>query len=290
MRGTIALDIDGTLTTGSHDVPERTTEYLARLAKEGWLFIFVTGRTFSSGYKALKHLPFPYYFAVQNGALILEMPSQRIVAKKYLDRSIFLEMDAICSKHSTDFVVYAGFEHEDHCYFRPHHFSPSLLDYLQRRVKTYEETWHPLTSYSDMALDLFPSVKCFGPLPSAKELASKIEQRLGLHVPVIRDPFSWGVENGSKSSLDYYVVQATHPQISKGQALLDFLEIAGRKGKVIAAGDDYNDISMFSVADVAVVMATGPEDMLKNADIIAPSAAEEGIITGLEAAIKKCSG
>lgn len=274
MKGTIALDIDGTLTDGSH-LPLNVINYLKSLADNGWRLIFITGRTFQSGYKTLKTLPFTYYFAVQNGAIILEMPSQRIVSKKYLDRSIFTEMSKICLEEPSDFVVYSGFENQDHCYYRPQNFSPELMKYLHRRIESYNETWHPLESYDQLELESFPSIKCFGLYPSAKALSKRIEERLGLHVPLIRDPFA----------TDYYVVQATHPQISKGQALLDLIAITGERGKVIAAGDDYNDESMLEAADIKIVMSTAPEDLLEKADIIARAASDEGIIVALEAAV-----
>lgn len=275
MRGTIALDIDGTLTNGPH-LPVNVVTYLKSLVDGGWRLVFITGRTFQSGYETLKSLPFTYYFAVQNGAIILEMPNQWILSKKYLDRSIFSEMDSICRDEPSDFVVYSGFEHRDQCYYRPKNFAPEVMNYLNRRIESYKEVWHPLESYDEMALEAFPSVKCFGQYPSAKALSQRIEERLGLHVPLIRDPFG----------ADYYVVQATHPKISKGQALDDLIALTGERGKVIAAGDDYNDVSMLLAADVKVVMVTAPKDLLEQADIVAPAASEEGIIKGLEAAIK----
>jgi hydroxymethylpyrimidine pyrophosphatase-like HAD family hydrolase len=67
--------------------------------------------------------------------------------------------------------------------------------------------------------------------------------------------------------------------------LEDVIAATGERGKVIAAGDDYNDESMLKVADVKVVMATAPQDLLLKADVVAPAASEEGIIAGLEAAI-----
>ena len=274
MRGTIALDIDGTLTDGDH-LPPNVIGYLKSLADNGWRLVFITGRTFQSGYKTLKSLPFTYYFAVQNGAIILEMPSKRILSKKYLDRSIFNEMSSICRDEPSDFVVYGGYENNDHCYYLPQNFSDDLMGYLHRRVESYQEIWHPFDSYDEIILDSFPSVKCFGHYDSAKVLSKRIEERLGLHVPLIRDPFGSG----------YYVAQATHPKISKGQALLDLIALTGERGKVIAAGDDYNDVSMFAAADVNIVMATAPQDLVERADIVAQAASEEGIIKALEAAV-----
>jgi hydroxymethylpyrimidine pyrophosphatase-like HAD family hydrolase len=82
-------------------------------------------------------------------------------------------------------------------------------------------------------------------------------------------------------------VQATHPEVSKGHAVLDFKRICGPSVKVIAAGDDNNDLPMLAAADVKVVMGTAPKTVLEVADIIAPPASQEGIIAGLTQAIAR---
>lgn len=275
-KGIIALDIDGTITAEHHQLPAAVGNYFSKLTASGWLLIFITGRTFQWGIEVLKTLDFPYYFAVQNGAIILEMPSQKIVSKKYLDRSIFDTMDLICCNELSDYVVYGGYEYGDQCYFRPKRFSAEMLNYVEHRVNTLKEIWSPLESYQEMPINTFASIKCFGKYPDAMRLAQKIETQLDLHVPLIRDPF-----NGN-----YFVVQATHPRISKGQAFKDIISMAGHQGLIIAAGDDLNDLSMLKLADIKVVMANAPEELLKLADVIAPPATEEGIIEGLQQAIQ----
>lgn len=276
MKGIIALDIDGTITVEHHSLPIAVANYLASLVNSGWQIVFITGRTFGWGYKVLKTLPFKYYFAVQNGAIILEMPTRKVISKRYLERSVIPKMDEVCRDEPSDYVIYAGFEYNDVCYYRPRRFSRELSNYLKRRTAQLKETWFPVDVFEEMPLDAFASVKCFGQQPSAKRLAEKIEQHLGLHVPLIRDPFDE----------DYFIAQATHPLISKGKALEDLIVKAGLKGIVIAAGDDRNDLSMLAAADIKVVMATAPEEILQLADIIAPPAFSEGIIKGLEQAIK----
>lgn len=275
-KGIIALDIDGTITAEHHRLPAAVEDYFTKLADAGWLLVFITGRTFQWGFKVLKTLNFPYYFALQNGAIILEMPSRRVISKKYLDRSIMESMDLICRDESSDYVVYAGFEYGDRCYFRPKRFSTEILSYVERRVHALKEIWQPVDSYQEMALDTFASIKCFGKRSDALRLAQNIEDQLGLHVPLIRDPFDEM----------YFVVQATHPSINKGQALKELVAIIGHQGLIIAAGDDLNDISMLKLADIKVVMANAPEEVLKLADIVAPPATEEGIIIGLQTALK----
>lgn len=273
-KGIIALDIDGTVTADIHGVPGSVENFLAILVSKGWSVVFITGRNFAWGADSLCNLTFPHYMAVQNGAIIFHMPEAKIVAKKYLDTSIFAGMDAICKDLPTDYVIYAGFEYDDVCYYRPKRFDPDLLTYVLKRAEVLKEKWIPLESFDQLPIKAFPSIKCFSTHIPALELTVKIEG-LGLHAPIIQDPFD----------LQMRVIQATDGMVNKGEALKNIIELKKISGPVIVAGDGYNDLSMLKIADVKVVMETAPKEVLAFADIIAPSAEEEGIIQGLEKAI-----
>lgn len=274
MNGLIALDIDGTITVPGEKIPIEVINYLKRLSDENWGILFITGRSFH-GTELLNVFSFPYHLAVQNGAIILEMPSKRVISRKYLDKSIISAMHAICEGEPTDFVIYGGCENLDISYYRPQNFSDELREYVTGRAKAFKETWRAVQSFEEVDIDEFPSIKCFGLHKPAIKVANQIEAQLGLHVPVIRDPYNE----------EYYVAQATHKDVSKGQALMDMMRILNYTGATIAAGDDYNDCTMLEAADIKVVMATAPGDMLLKADIIAPPASKKGIIAGLQAAI-----
>lgn len=275
MKGIIALDIDGTAAIPGLPIAPEVISYLDKLSEQGWQLVFVTGRTYHMGIPALAKLEFPYYFIVQNGAITLEMPLKKIVNKKYLHRDIIPVMKEICESMPTDFVIYGGVEHDDVCYYRSHYFSKNLLDYLSHRGAVFNEVWIDVATFDDVELHAFPSVKCFGLKDTAEQVAQRIEERLGLHVPLIRDPFN---EN-------FYVVQATHAQVSKGFALQELKASFGNNLSIIAAGDDNNDLPMLACADVRIVMSTAPSHLLDMAHIIAPPAQEHGVITGIEQAI-----
>lgn len=275
-KGLIALDIDGTITVDMKPIAEKVLTYFYKLQKEGWVFVFITGRTFEFGHQVLKALPFEYYYAPQNGAVLLEMPSKKIISKKYLDQSIISSLEKICEGEETDFVIYAGVGYENQCFYRPYHFSKDLLNYLKKRCKAFGETWTPIESFEHLALHEFASIKCFGKEAAARGIGDRIEKILGLHVPVIKDPFCNG----------YYVVQATHADVTKGIALSDLVKSLNLNGKIIAAGDDLNDLSMFEAADVCIAMEDAPQELKMKADFIAPCASNEGIIQGLERAIQ----
>lgn len=275
-NGLIALDIDGTITADMQDIPQKVVQYLSDLFHQGWAFVFITGRTFDFGYHVLKALPFDYYYAVQNGAILLSMPSRKILAKKYLDKSIIPSMEKICEGEPTDFVIYAGLEKNNQCFYRKSHFSEKLLNYLEARRKAFNEEWENIHSFDALPIQEFPSIKCFGEFLQAQHVADRIEKILDLHVPVIKDPFC----------NEYYVVQATHPQVSKGQVLKDLIRLMDYRGQIIAAGDDLNDLSMFEEAHIKVAMENAPLELKLRADLIAPPASLDGIIEGLKKAIE----
>lgn len=276
MQGIIALDIDGTITSEHHATPPEVVDFLGQLSRE-WHLIFITGRTFQWGYSALRKISYPYYFAVNNGALMLEMPSRKIVSRKYLTRSFLPGLQEVCSREKTDFILFGGYECGDKCYYRPKHLGPALTDFFKRRCVALEEAGIPVESFDEVPLTEFAAAKCFAEASLAARLSTEIERSLALHAPAIRDPFDNQI----------YVVQATHPNVSKGETVEDFKKLTGTGGLVIAAGDDNNDRPMLAHADIKIVMATAPEEMRAEADIIAPPAAERGIIKGLKEAVEK---
>lgn len=278
-KGVIALDIDGTITVEAHLIPPRVIDYLTSLYRGGWELIFLTGRPFQWGFRSLKDLPFPYYLSVQNGALTLEMPSAKVVDRRYLDFRSLPKMEAICHSYETDFVVYAGWENGDLCYFRPHNMTRELRSYLKSRCEAISEHWEAVDDFSQLPVSSFSSLKCFSKEPPAFMIGRQIEEEAGLHSPVIRDPFN----------PEYLVIQATHHEASKGSALNRFIQRRGLTSVVIAAGNDHNDISLLEAADIRIAMGDAPTELKIIAHLIAPPASENGIIKGLEMAIREGS-
>ena len=174
MRGIIALDIDGTIVVGLKPISEDVIKYLLSLYNQGWVFIFVTGRNFQWSQQVLNPLPFPYYMALQNGALIMEWPNCHILSKKYLNADIFPIMESICQEEPTDYVIFSGFEFEDRCYYRPDKFQPKLLEYVMQRKTALKEEWIEVPSFdvlSQRGIVEFASIKCFGDEASIGRIA-----------------------------------------------------------------------------------------------------------------------
>ncbi len=278
-KGIIALDIDGTITVDPHHIDERVKSYLNQLIGEGWLLIFLTGRTFTFAHAILSHITGNYYFAPQNGAALYEMPSGSALFKKFLPTTLLFDLDPLFHQHSLGLLVEAGKENGDKTYYKPAEFTPDELEYLALRAELSLAGWEPVTSYHSLAFSEFPVLKFFAPEALAHQMAKLVLKRAQLNVIVIRDPFRPG----------YHLAHLNAAGASKGSALEALIALKGRGIPVIAAGDDYNDVEMLEKSTVKIVMGNAPTSMHSLADIVAPPARELGIIEGLEKAIWKVS-
>ncbi|MDF2550422.1 MAG: hypothetical protein K0S07_1489 [Chlamydiales bacterium] len=263
MRGLIALDIDGTLTSGLSGVPSGVLAYLEQLFKDGWRFFFITGRTFRWSYESLKEISFPYDLGLQNGAYIVSMPSREVLLERSLERSIVAGL----IKNYPSLAIYSGLMST--CYY-----SGACPPFLKSRAEKEEWIFQPLES---MALDQFSALKYFG----AQEELLPIQQQsslLDVYAPIAKDPYRPG----------FFVLQVTHAEANKGSALKNMCKLKGfQHGSlpVIAAGDDENDLPLLRNATLKIAIKSAPQALLDMADLIAGPPEQMGLIDALSQAI-----
>jgi len=269
-KGWIALDIDGTITLEKHSIPPSVITYLKTLSLDGWQLAFATGRSFKFASLALSSLDFPFYFLPQNGSVVLKMPERLIVEKKYITDEDLNVAETACQGLDADFLVYAGFEEKDLCYYRPNRFSSEEQKYIEELKSREGDNWQTVDSFP---VSTFPLIKYFGSTSKMKMVVERLEPYF--HATQIRDPFIKGID----------IVLVTHKDVSKGLSLTRLIEKEGRGDFVIVAGDDSNDLSLFEVADFKIAMPHAPAILLEKADLIASPTSEFGIINALAKAI-----
>jgi Cof subfamily protein (haloacid dehalogenase superfamily) len=274
--GWIALDIDGTITDESHHAPPQVVHFLHSLEKKGWEFVFITGRTYSFGYRVVKEFDFPFYLAVQNGADILYMPQKELVARHYLSNTVIPVLENAYRGEKEDFIVYAGYEQGDFCYYRPDRFSPAFIEHLHKIMALSPEPWKSVQNFDFEKEISFPLLKCLGTKEAMQRINGLLQAFPEISATMIRDPLGEGI----------YLILVTAKQATKGNALQIVKEVIGDGGPVIAAGDDLNDISMLMSADIKIVMSSAPPEMHSMATILAEHGKEHGIIEALTKAIE----
>lgn len=277
IKGWIALDIDGTITIERHRIPERVVAYLRSLFHDGWRIALATGRSFSFASSPLSRFDFPYLLLPQNGSIVLQMPEAHVLFRRYLSSKILPIIDQAFQGFDTDYLIYAGYEKGDFCYWRPSRFCQEDLAYLLDLQSREKKNWQAVDQFDPIVLGQFPLIKCFGPFPRMKIIAERLRQTCLFEVSEIRDPFH-----------DVYsLLLVTDRLATKGASLQQAFELLGRGEIVIAAGDDANDVSLLQSADIKIAMSHAPEPLKDMADLIAPPTVEEGIIHALRSALNK---
>jgi len=279
-RGLLTLDIDGTLTDTSHQIPEPVIDYLSYLYDEGWEIAFITGRTYSYAKHSITPINFPFYLCVQNGADILSAEERRVVSQSYISKKTLTDIVSKMSDGMPDPFIYAGFERGDFCYYRPDLLSKEVIKYTQKLMTLCGAPWVSLAQFSDITQQGVPLVKFYGKYEQLLEFEKKLESVPHLSVCSILDPVD----------PRYHICLITHERANKGMAAQSVKDLLGIKGPHIAAGDDRNDIPMLKTADRAIVMKTAPIEMHDIASVIAEPAAECGIIDALSTVIQELSG
>lgn len=273
MKGWIALDIDGTITSDKYSVPIEVVEYIKNLERSGWKIAIATGRSLVFSSIALASFDFPYVLLVQNGSAALQMPTKDIVYKSYLPAASIEKVEKILEEVDGNFLVYSGYENGDFCYYRPDHFSDKHMKYLKHLETREKEPAQPVKSFA--MIETCPLIKCFGSKGTMQTVAEKLKKTDLFEIASIRDPFE----------PEFHLLLLTKRSVSKGESLKEVMDLQGRGERVIAAGDDENDKSLLLEADIKIVMPHAPESVKKLADFIAPSVSDLGILTALDWAV-----
>ncbi|MBS0627499.1 MAG: HAD family phosphatase [Verrucomicrobia bacterium] len=277
MKGCICLDIDGTTTVDPHFIQAPVLECLRFLYKQGWQFAFLTGRTYSFALKTLRDVDFPFFFAVQNGSDLLHMPDGKLLSRAYLPSDIVFKLEEVCKGKKEDFIIYSGWEMGDFCYYRPKNFSPKILEHIGVIECFSKEPWHKVEEFRFPLEQAFPLIKYLGSKEEMVEIYELIKTIPNIAVSCIKDPIPE----------DVYLNLITAPDALKGNCLRKIRSYFPKGTLFIAAGDDYNDVSMLKEADIAIVMENAPEALKPLADIRAKSAKDLGIIEALLQATKE---
>jgi hypothetical protein len=274
-KGWIALDIDGTITLEKYSVPKPVTAYLKNLEKAGWKIAIATGRSFHFASLALSQFDFPYILICQNGSVALDMPSQNILFKKYLNWNHVAHIEKAYEGVDSDFVIYMGVEERDLCYFRPHRFPEAAIPAIRALQETQKEKWRAVPDFSSELMPHFAIAKGFGPYEEMRLIVERLDASDRFQAPLMRNSFAPGAA----------IVLVTDLLATKGHALQEVFKTHGRGPLVIGAGDDENDLSLLMVSDVKIAMAHAPDSLQERADILAPPTSHMGIIHALQMGI-----
>lgn len=277
MKGWIATDIDGTITSELYSVPKDIVSYLRSLYLSGWNIFLTTGRSFTFALKGLADFDFPFYFSIQNGSAVLSMPDKKTLFTDYLQKNIMADIQRAMHEEEGVIIVYSGHSQGDKCFFLKEGLHPSYRDYVEKlMVKQYQEGV-AVEDFTFPHFDEVSFVKCVGPHLAMQRVALKLQKLNSCSFSLIQDP----------SNDQFALLLITKKGVDKGSAFQKICLQTEKKGKIIVSGNDRNDLSLFSKDAWKIAMTGSPQDLLDAADFVAPPVEEMGILAAWKHALEK---
>jgi Cof subfamily protein (haloacid dehalogenase superfamily) len=269
----IAIDMDGTLLDSNHAISPRVKKAITAVRAQGVRIVLATGRPFSGVEKYLEELGLTGegdYCITFNGAVIQNAADTKSVAETTLGYDDFLYCEKIARELGVHFhMLYERSMMTPNADISSHTVRDAYISHtplLYRSVEQVDPAWRfrKFMMVDDEAV-LDKAIANFPP---------ELLQRYTV----------------VKSAADF--LEILHPEAGKGRALATLAAYLGvSPERIMAIGDQENDLVMLEFAGVAVAMGNAIDAVKAVADHVTTSNNEDGVAVAIERyALKQRSG
>jgi 5-amino-6-(5-phospho-D-ribitylamino)uracil phosphatase len=266
--GLFAVDIDGTLITDHGHITGQVKDALERAFAAGWEIVPATGRTYPAARGVVGELPFVRYAVVSNGAVIVDVKNNTPAFLEKLTPEtaaaiirVTRSSGAVPALYTTDIddqkVLYDTLE--------------GASDYFSWYIREDQRT-HKVTDVMDHTGDVLQ----IGMIASRQAIFAVREAVERLDATMMALPFESPRFGGKVPDVWFGQVVARHARKHLGLKRLASM-IGIPEGRLVAAGDNYNDTEMLEAADVGVAMGNAPDEVKACADLVVASNNDHGL-------------
>ena len=268
-------DLDGTLLMPDAEVSEETRRILTPLLEAGLPLSCATARTSYSVMQILNGIPFRLPLILQNGSVLHDPQTDRIVYAAEIGQTAFLTL--------TDLIASFGFNGFVFCVPE----DTLVCCYTELTTKHMRE-------YYNVRSGQFG--KPFLKMDSMQEIAGMHPVFLSLHAEkAVLDPFYAAVTKIDGVSVSYYqdvyepeiwYIEMSAPNASKYHGIRRLKELTGAK-RVVGFGDNLNDLPLFSACDYKIAVGNAADVLKEQADLIIGCNTENAVAEYLKQAFSE---
>ena len=256
----VAIDLDGTLLTGAKQLPPRGSQRIKQAWDQGIHIIISTTRNYDYVQKICAALAIDDPVICSNGAIIYSGMDGKLWRKHSIPIEIAKQICRMADENDWELVT--SVENTTYYKQRPGQALGRLAENIEV-VKTNQEAMvgppHRILVWQMAAIQKLEAV-CQENFSGA------------CHIEMFYKP---------DSKLELMGIFACGAD--KGSALKFVLEkLSIDPNKMMAIGDNANDLAMFGTSGVSVAMGNAPLDIQQAANFVAPSNEDEGVAWALE--------
>jgi Cof subfamily protein (haloacid dehalogenase superfamily) len=260
----VAIDLDGTLLRSDLTVSGRTVSVLRQVRAAGVVVTLSTGRMFRSARPFAEQFQFDVPLITYGGALVKNASSGEVLYNRPLEPVVARQVIRFGRERGVQVNFYLLDGAEDHLY------AELMTSWGENYGSFARVPFHRVP-------DLEELLERGNPL---KLLLIEDEQAAGRHLLELRELLG-GQAHIAKSKPRF--IEVDHPEATKGRALQELAAwLQVDRSRVLAIGDNYNDIEMLEFAGLGIAVANAPPDVQRLAGHVTASNDEDGVALALE--------
>ena len=269
----IVSDIDGTLTLGSAPIIEQIKKKTNRLKRKKVMTTIATGRPYSGAYNVIQQLGIELGMplVVYNGGVLIEHNTGRIIKEYVISEKSANRIISIVSKENVGIYVYT-------CDVLPFNMYNILNQYRLKENVYYAGSKKKSVDINGKKVKMLTgecirNEKIVSMLIERKSISSEIYNQ------VMRCLESDSEISSTDSGNGFIEIRAIQ---DKKSIVIDELKdrciMKKNMGKILAIGDNDNDVDMLKAADISVAVANSSLEAIKVSDYLCGRNSAEGYL------------
>ena len=263
-------DLDGTLLNRDVTLSEYTTRHLNELIEKGVNFSVATARTAATCERILEKVHLNTPIILMNGVLVYDIHKKNYIKKEILTQEKIRAITKAIHETGVDGLLYT-LKGETLATYYERISTPAIRAFIDERVQKYGKPFHPIESFEEISSDAI-YFTFIDTDENIHKLYDAIRDVCGLHIEKYQDIYSdeglWYMEVFADTASKYNAVK--------------FLRDTYGYDKIIAFGDNLNDLPMFAASDVCYAVANAKDAVKAAATEVIPSNLDDGVIKQIE--------
>lgn len=267
-------DLDGTLLDGNRKVSRASATILNECISEGALFSIATARTPATVSRLLADVDCRVPLIVMTGAAIWDSKENRYIHASFHDEAVARRLvDTYRRKKLSTFIYTLGEDNVIHIYHLGD-MSDNEQTFVDERLDTPFKAFHIPESGESVLPDDLSRVLLFysmRPTEEVRQVHDEIKNWTDIRAVFYHDMY------GEEVAL----MEVFGPEASKANAVKILSEIVGAD-KIVAYGDNINDIPILEIADESVAVGNAVDSVKAVADRIIGSNTADSVANDIK--------
>ncbi len=264
MKTLYLTDLDGTFLNNKAAVSKRSKQIINLLSKNGVLFTIASARTYATVIPMFEGVTLPCPLVLMNGVCIFDSQKKQTISRKTISDITTKRVVDAFAKYQKNPMVY--FEHDNSMLVEYRELlTKSQKDYVAHRENFYKKRFVQTDFYS---IDGNHDIVYIASLDKKEEL----------------EPIYQIVSGFDDVSCNFYpdnycgeyFLEVYKKDVSKASGAIFVKELLGAD-KIVAFGDNINDIPLFELADEAYAVSNSCDELKKLATGVIGSNDEDAV-------------